>query len=258
VDSPSRRLGTSDVAARIRVSEVKREADSWAETEEEQAVRTAWVSSKKPLKVWQGGLNVSYDVHLKGCGRFVFKPKRGEQSLRNSIKVGTQYRREAAAFRIDRALAFNLVPLTVVRDIEKEVGSAQSWVEAEGWVYDYLKADQARLAVLDYILGNTDRHVFNWRTQADGRPSAIDNGLCLPVDASEPLRSRWIHILRDKDLPDPVLKEVAFLTANRVSAILNELGIEDAAIDGARRRLDEVQKNGKITLAAWKGGLRPS
>src|SRR5579864_1116178 len=204
------------------MSEVKREADAWAETDEEQAVRLAEVTSKKPLKVWQGGLNLSYDVHLKGCGRFVFKPRSGEQALRSSITLGTQYRREAAAFRIDRALGFNLVPLTVVRDIDKEVGSAQSWVDIEGSLYGYLKADQARLAVLDYILGNTDRHVFNWRTQTDGRPSAIDNGLCLPLDTSEPLRSRWIHQLRDEDLPDAVMKEIALLTAKRASTILKE------------------------------------
>ena len=240
------------------MSEVKREADSWEETEEEHAVRLAEVRSKKPLKVWQGGVNVSYDIHLARVGRFVFKPKSGEQAPKSSITVGTQYLREAAAFRIDRALGFNLVPLTVVRSVDGEVGSAQAWIDIEGWVYGYRLADQGRFAVLDYILGNIDRHIFNWRTQADTRPSAIDNGLCLPCSTSEPLRSRWIHLLRDKELPEEVMREVQSLSSARATAILEGLSIEEVAIDGFKSRLAEVKTEGRITLAAWGADLRRS
>jgi hypothetical protein len=240
------------------MSEVKSQADSWEETAEEQAVRLAAVKSKMPLKVWSGGVNVSYDLHLLHVGRFVFKPKSGEQATRSSIAIGTQYLREAAAYRIDRALGFNLVPITVVRDVDGDVGSAQAWVDAEGSAYAYLKVDEARLATLDYILGNTDRHVFNWRTQVDGRPSAIDNGLCLPLNKTEPLRSRWIHLHRNKELPDKIMEAVHALTEASATGILMGLSIEDRAIAGFRSRLAEVKQEGRITLTAWGSGLRSS
>lgn len=48
------------------------------------------------------------------------------------------------------------------------------------------------MAVLDYVLANSDRHDDNYRTQPDGRPAGIDNGYCLPRDGEDGIRSDFV------------------------------------------------------------------
>lgn len=242
------------------MEKVTNEADAWKETSEEQTLRLAGVKGNPmPLTITDRGVNASYEVEFDGVGRAVFKPKSGEVLCRKSISPGTHYVREAAAFRLDRVCGFNLVPLTVIRDVGGEIGSVQLWVVIDGWDSDYSKVDVARMAAFDYIIGNTDRHFFNSRTQESEkrpRPSAIDNGLCLPRDTSEPLRSRWVSRNLNNELPDPVKTEVLRLTPALATAILKPLGVEDAAIEGLLRRLEEVQTYGVISGKAWGGAIK--
>jgi uncharacterized repeat protein (TIGR03843 family) len=117
----------------------------------------------------------------------VYKPERGERALWD-FPPGL-WRREVAAFELDRLLGTECVPLTVARDdADYGPGSVQQWVH-EGGVEHYLTlcdhsefADWFRaLAALDVVANNTDRksgHVL----LEDDRCWAIDNGLCFHVD----------------------------------------------------------------------------
>jgi hypothetical protein len=232
-------------------------AEKWTETADENALREGPLTGK-PVRIGlaSAGVNMSFRIEVEGVGSAVFKPKSGETLCRQAITPGTHYMREVAVFRVDRLLDFRLVPVTVMRTIDGEEGSVQRWVEIGGWLTGHLKADAARMAVLDYILANTDRHVFNNRTQEEGRPSAIDNGLCLPRDAREPIRSRWARNHLNQVLPEKVLLEVRKLSAERAASVMIELGIEDEAIRGFRRRLQEVVDSGQILGVAWGGAIR--
>lgn len=232
-------------------------AEAWTETAEEKALREGPLIGK-PVRMGHGssGVNVSYSIEIEGAGRAVFKPRNGEVQSRQSIAHGTHYLREVAAFRLDRLLDFRVVPVTVMRTIDGEVGSVQLWVVIDGWLTGHLKVDAARMGVLDYILGNTDRNVFNNRTQDEGRPSAIDNGLCLPRDSRDPIRSRWTRNHINQPLPDEVLGVVRKLSPERVASVLAELGIEDDAVVGLLRRLEEIANTGKILGAAWGGEIK--
>jgi uncharacterized repeat protein (TIGR03843 family) len=117
----------------------------------------------------------------------VYKPERGERALWD-FPPGL-WRREVAAFELDRLLGTDCVPLTVARDdADYGPGSVQRWVH-EGGVEHYLTlcddpalADWFRaLAALDVVANNTDRksgHVL----LEESRCWAIDNGLCFHVD----------------------------------------------------------------------------
>ncbi len=95
------------------------------------------------------------------------------------------WRREVAAYELDRELATDLVPTTVARDDGPfGPGSLQWWVEDNLHDHYFTLRDRGefrewfgRLAAFDVVANNADRksgHVL-----FDGtRPWAIDNGLC--------------------------------------------------------------------------------
>jgi uncharacterized repeat protein (TIGR03843 family) len=117
----------------------------------------------------------------------IYKAEAGERPLWDF--EGGLWRREVAAYELDRALGTDLVPTTVARlDAPFGPGSLQWWVEDNGedhyftlrereelmpWFYD--------LATFDVVANNADRksgHVL-----FDGeRCWAIDNGLCFHLE----------------------------------------------------------------------------
>lgn len=80
-----------------------------------------------------------------------------------------RYQHEMAAYRLDRALGLNMVPVTVLREIDGQMGSVQEWVEgaidreaAEAYDLDLFSSDGvadqlARAAIFDILIGNADR-----------------------------------------------------------------------------------------------------
>jgi hypothetical protein len=211
-------------------------------------------SPKLLVSVDPRGVNSSYELELDGIGRTVFKPQKGETDCRRPITPGSYFLREVAAYRVDRRFGFDLVPITVIRTISGDIGSVQKWVELDRYfITDYTRLDQARMAVLDYVLANTDRHGVNWRTQDDSRPAAVDNGLCLPRDASYPIRSKWVKQMVGKELPEEVRQAMLVVTLDDAVTLLKELSIDGPALDGFRARLDEVRSQGRILASAWRG-----
>lgn len=80
-----------------------------------------------------------------------------------------RYQHEVAAYLLDRALGLGMVPVTVLRTLDGQPGSLQTWVEgaldqetAEGYNMEFFKTagktSQLSLAhVFDALIGNTDR-----------------------------------------------------------------------------------------------------
>jgi hypothetical protein len=76
------------------------------------------------------------------------------------------YQAEVAAYELDRLLALNMVPPTVVREIDEEMGSLQLWVEGcrlYEEVQDQVPQDDnwnrqiSRMRLFDSLIGNGDR-----------------------------------------------------------------------------------------------------
>ena len=133
-----------------------------------------------------GGCNSSMKVHIGGDGDGVYKPKKGEVSLRDTIPKGTYYKREVAASVLDKEMGLGLVPETLVKKGKDGIGSVQAWVENAKIGADVERdlvaiAERDRLTVFDLLIGNTDRHRGNWMFK-DGKVVAIDNGLAFPTN----------------------------------------------------------------------------
>ena len=98
--------------------------------------------------------------------------------------------REAAASTLDDLLGFNVVPPTYLREYTIEgtpqIASVQTYVKGirgmEGYgLGEENKNDLIKIVLLDFVLGNVDRHSGNVIITDKGRVKAIDNESILGV-----------------------------------------------------------------------------
>jgi uncharacterized repeat protein (TIGR03843 family) len=113
--------------------------------------------------------------------RAVYKPLRGERPLWD-FPSGTLYLREFAAYLVDAALGFALVPVTVVRDGPVGPGSVQHFVqgrdrEVSARERDALEPRLQAMAALDALLNNADRKSAHLLVTEDADLRGIDNAL---------------------------------------------------------------------------------
>ena len=154
-----------------------------------------------------GGLNETELVTEAGTGdKFVFKPVEGEHFGMRSGRIDNEEaplaEREALAWRVDDALGLGLVPETTVREVDGRVGSAQRFsTGGEGIVENIAPKEMAKMAVLDVLTGNLDRHRGNFIINDQGHLVAIDHGYTfgktVPGDS---LRSFAVGLVKKGDM----------------------------------------------------------
>jgi hypothetical protein len=115
----------------------------------------------------------------------VYKIAKKELTAQRSIERGGQVWREALAAMIDRAIGLDVVPATIVRDADEGLGSLQEWVvgrtvRKEDMRNERTRKEMMKVALLDYLTNNSDRHTGNFLVAPDGGVKAIDNGLTFP------------------------------------------------------------------------------
>jgi len=105
-------------------------------------------------------------------------------------KVGVQEERdELFAYEVAQLLFPGVVPEVRLVDLGKGIGSMMRRVDGVSagrvdGIHGYfhgnasLVRDLAAIVVLDFLVGNTDRHEGNWFVTHDGHLAAIDNGFC--------------------------------------------------------------------------------
>lgn len=138
------------------------------------------------------GVNGAYKTTFNSDGSDIvglWKPSDEEHPCRVSsgILTGTYYIREAMAYELSKTLGSDLIPPTAIRDIDGEVGSVQEWhFGCVNYAVTEVSLDipedrQIDASVMDYLMGNTDRHDNNYMVNVDsGDLVLIDNGLCFP------------------------------------------------------------------------------
>ncbi|HUF84132.1 MAG TPA: SCO1664 family protein [Acidimicrobiia bacterium] len=112
----------------------------------------------------------------------VYKPRRGERPLWD-FPTGTLCQREVATYELAKALGWDLIPATVLRDGPLGEGMVQRFVDhdPEEHYFTLLEkhADRfRRFAVFDVLVNNADRkggHCL--RSRPDGAIVGIDHGL---------------------------------------------------------------------------------
>ena len=119
----------------------------------------------------------------------IYKPESGERPLWD-FESGL-YKRERAAYRLDAALGWGLVPPTVIRqDAPLGVGSMQWFVEFDPAVHYFTLLRESpethdtlrRMAVFDVLTNNTDRKGGHVLRDSGGRLWGIDHGLCFAAE----------------------------------------------------------------------------
>jgi len=114
----------------------------------------------------------------------IYKPERGERRLWD-FPPGL-WRREVAAYELDRFLGWGLVPPTAARqDGPLGPGSLQLCVDAAPGEHYFTLVKQPRwwpqlrkVAAFDLVANNADRKSGHCLLGQDGKIWAIDNGLC--------------------------------------------------------------------------------
>jgi hypothetical protein len=111
----------------------------------------------------------------------VYKPQRGERPLWD-FPDGTLCLREVAAFVLSDALAWHIVPPTVLRDGPRGLGSVQYYV-ANNPEVNYFSLDDRfseqlrRFAAFDYIINNADRKGGHCLLDNENHLWGIDHGI---------------------------------------------------------------------------------
>lgn len=203
-------------------------------------------------------------IYFEGKQRFaIYKPRRRETDARSGIPTGTFALCEWLAFQIDRALQLDIVPPTILRDGPEGLGSAQHWESGEPTIERETAAptdqeDLMRVAALDVLIGNTDRHRKNYLIAPDGKVHAIDNGLIFPerADSENGLRSNPLKEVQLEDLSPELSRRLEeFQTSYNVRTALKK-SFEIALGDKAEKfwnqflaRMDKLLTDGALPLA---------
>ncbi len=118
----------------------------------------------------------------------IYKPAAGEIPLWD-FPDDTLYRREYCAFLVSRALNWNFIPTTVIRDGPHGIGSVQEYVEPVQDAHYFSLRDTHRdalmeLAIFDIVTNNADRKAGHCLLGSeDDRVWGIDHGLTFNVEA---------------------------------------------------------------------------
>ncbi|MEV2226471.1 hypothetical protein AB0E01_42460 [Nocardia vinacea] len=210
----------------------------------------------------QGSANTVQLLRADDGEQYVFKPSDGEElGLRNDIpwRRGEYAKREVAAYRVDHLLGFGLVPPTTFAAGPQGIGegSIQKFVHSSpgDLPHKYPEAQQVRLAVLDHIIGNTDRkHEGNWRTVEDTLSSseerkrllAIDHGLAFHEEMPCDSYGDFHQLHAGKPIPEDVMDSLRALDQTRLRTALRKAELSVEAIELTVYRLNQLLDLGQI------------
>lgn len=152
----------------------------------------------------------------------VFKPKSGEnQAVKQKTLVDNFYTRECAAWVISEHFGFDLVPPTIIREVDGEIGSLQLFLDhsyfknvdpSEDTSITESSDDWKKMAVFDWILANCERHNDNMMVAIDNptQMAAIDHGIILSASnyAEMAVRGPSLQFTHDNRSDQPVVIEI--------------------------------------------------
>jgi hypothetical protein len=175
----------------------------------------------------------------------VYKPRRGERPLWD-FPSGTLCLREAAAWVLDQALGWGLVPPTVLREGPAGFGALQLFVEedVEVDVRALLQThpdDLKRIALFDVVINNADRKAGHLVVDTSGKLWSVDHGICFAV---EPKLRTVIWAFEGERVPAGLLESLGKLVKDgmRTAELAPLLDAEE--IDALRSRIDLVLRHG--------------
>jgi len=187
---------------------------------------------------------------------------------RTEMTFSDRYVYELAAYRLDRLLGMNVVPVTVERTIDGTPGSLQDWVEnsiderkrilEKLEPYDVTKVQEQRrlMNVFDVLLYNTDRNQTNMLyTPGDWKLHLIDHSRSFRLDTGRPPALKDVPI----EVPDDLQPRLVALNEEQLKEAMKGL-LSNAQIHAILKRRDKLvaesaaQAAGHTVPAAAAGG----
>lgn len=193
------------------------------------------------------GSNHTFAVVLEpegGSGHLgIYKPIRGERPLWD-FRHGSLYARERASYVLSRALGWDIVPATVVRDGPYGVGSVQIYVPSNAEVADdhafwgARTIENERLVLFDHLANNADRKISHCLLSTSGKVVGIDHGLTFH---EEPKLRTVLWQFVGRPIREELLDNMRLLVANRdaLEAELQDL-LTPEEIAALRDRVDTL------------------
>lgn len=122
-----------------------------------------------------------------------------EFEMKAMLKIEESYfptqKSEYLAYQIDQLFHFNLVPATVLRNVDGKLSSLQLFVEGLEEAYSRgmdRKDVPQEILVFDYLTYNFDRHSQNWMYfPGSDHPVAIDNDQSFALYVFDDLRAQF-------------------------------------------------------------------
>lgn len=186
----------------------------------------------------------------------IYKPCHGERPLWD-FPDGTLALREVAAFHVSRALGWDLIPPTVLREGFLGVGAVQLFIAADSEAHYFTLREEGaytstlqRVAAFDFIINNADRKGGHCLKGKDGHIWAIDHGLTFHPEYK--LRT-VVWDFAGQVIPNDILADLGRLLrsleqpSSSTLAQLTPLITEDE-IEMFRRRLDQLILGGRFPL----------
>ena len=218
-----------------------------------------------------GGINSTYRAQLADGTTVYFKSAAGEDNVGNrnfaAYPRGLQTEREVAFYQLAKTVGMgDLVTPTVARQLDGKEGVVSVAVKGKTagksgkQPGDCSTADVARIAALDYVAGNRDRHHGNWMVTNAGeattgvpvKPVLIDHGLCFPND--DRVRglfrgfikeARNVEYLR-QPIESPAKIGVTFMKNKpAILGMLKKQKMDEATISGVSNRIDDLAASKK-------------
>jgi hypothetical protein len=207
------------------------------------------------LMPWSSNYTFLVTIHQADAETLaIYKPCRGERPLWD-FPDGTLALREVAAFHVSRALGWDFIPPTVLREGFLGLGAVQLYIEADPEAHYFNLRDEytpifQRVAAFDYIVNNADRKGGHCLKDEAGHIWTIDHGLTFHT---EPKLRTVIWDFAGERLPEDALADLRCLqqSARQLSSpFISELAslISEREIRAFRHRLDRLIAAGTFPL----------
>jgi hypothetical protein len=199
-------------------------------------------------RIGGGHVNEAYHVEFKDGSGVCFKPCAGQD--RQAIPGDAC--REVAGYTVDQAMGPGaIVPATALLTMpdgisglgQPGIGSGQLWAEGAGHSQEpdaYPIQDQERMAVLDYVTQNCDRHGGNYMTGPNGELVAPDNSMTFGCNTYGQYNDRSGFQAAVNTISPELMGQLQAIDQSALADRLNAIGIPPAQTQLAIGRLQAV------------------
>lgn len=177
---------------------------------------------------------------------------------RTEMTFTDRYIYELAAYRLDRLLGLNAVPVTVERTIDDTPGSLQDWVEnsiderrrilekLEPYDAGTLQEQRRVMNVFDVLIYNTDRNQGNMLyTPGDWKLHLIDHSRSFRLETGRPPALKDVPI----EIPEELRARLAALEEDALKQAMKGL-LSNAQVHAILKRRDKLLEEAAATPAA--------